>query len=108
MSRVAAISVFILDVTATLAALFGLLTAVSGLCLTKPEVVAEATMGVFSSYAICSKLHLGWVSITAIVLSVIHGAAGFYIWLLRTGRDWPWIWALGLVLSIWFIYVYAA
>jgi hypothetical protein len=108
MSARAGLSIFVLDVTAVLLILFGFLTAVSGLCLVKPEVVERATLGLFSSYAVCSRLHLGWTALVTIVVAVIHGVAGLDLWLLRLGRDWPWLWAAGAAAAVWFIYIYLA
>jgi len=106
MSARAGLSFFVLDVTAVLLVLFGFLAAVSGLCLVKPEVVEEATLGLFSSYAVCSRLHLGWTALVTIAVAVIHGVAGLDVWLLRMGRDWPWLWAAGSAVVLWFIYIY--
>jgi hypothetical protein len=108
MSARVGLSIFVLDVTAVLLILFGLLTAVSGLCLVKPEVVERATLGLFSSYAICSRLHLGWTVLVTIIVAVVHGVAGLDVWLLRMGRDWPWLWVMGVAVAFWFIYVYTA
>jgi len=108
MSARVGLSIFVLDVTAVLLILFGFLTAVSGLCLVKPEVVEGATLGFFSSYAVCSRLHLGWTTLATIVVAVVHGVAGLDVWLLRMGRDWPWLWVVVLVVAFWFIYVYMA
>ena len=108
MSARVGLSIFVLDVTAVLLILFGLLTAVSGLCLVKPEVMERATLGLFSSYAVCSRLHLGWTTLVAIVAAVVHGVAGLDVWLMRMGRDGPWLWVMGLVVAFWFIYVYMA
>ena len=30
------------------------------------------------------------------------------VWLLRMGRDWPWLWAAGAAAAVWFIYIYVA
>jgi len=87
MSARARLSFFVLDVSAVLLILLGFLAAVSGLCLVKPEVVEKATLGLFSSYAVCLRLHLGWIALITIVVAVIHGVAGLDVWLLRMGRD---------------------
>jgi hypothetical protein len=108
MSARAGLSIFVLDVTAVLLILFGFLAAVSGLCLVKPEVVERAALGLFSSYAVCSRLHLGWTALITIVVAVIHGVAGLDVWLLRMGWDWPWLWAAGAAAAVWFIYIYLA
>ncbi len=108
MSAKARLSFFVLDVSAVLLILLGFLAAVSGLCLVKPEVVERATLGLFSSYAVCSRLHLGWTALITIVVAVIHGVAGLDVWLLRMGRNWPWLWAAGAVVAVWFIYIYMA
>lgn len=108
MSGRAAISVFILDITAVLLLLFGLLVSISGLCLAKPEVVKKATLGLIDSYTVCAKLHLGWVSLATIIIAVVHSTAGLDIWLLKSGRDYWWLWALGGGVTIWFIYIYTA
>lgn len=103
-----AISFFLLDVTALFLAIFGFLVAVSGLCLTKPETVEKATLGVFSSYSLCSKLHLDWPVLAVIVATVIHGAAGLDVWLARLGVDGWWLWPAAVAAAFWFIYVYIA
>jgi hypothetical protein len=108
MSARARLSFFVLDVSAVLLILLGFLAAVSGLCLVKPEVVEKATLGLFSSYAVCLRLHLGWIALITIVVAVIHGVAGLDVWLLRMGRDWPWLWTAGAVVAVWFIYIYMA
>ncbi|MEM0483075.1 MAG: hypothetical protein QW434_00010 [Pyrobaculum sp.] len=102
----AAISVFVLDVSAVLLAVSGFLSAVSGLCLVKPELVERATLGLFGEYAVCSKLHLEWPMLAAILTAVIHGAAGLDVWLMRLGRDAWWVWAAALAMALWFIYLY--
>ncbi|MEM4742640.1 MAG: hypothetical protein QW792_01685 [Pyrobaculum sp.] len=99
-------NIFVLDITSVLLILFGFLTTISGLCLTKPEVVERVTLGLFSSHVACSRIHLGWTTITTIVVAIIHGAAGFDLWLMKTGRDVPWVWLIALLLSIWFLYIY--
>ncbi|MFN3804304.1 MAG: hypothetical protein ACK4SY_04555 [Pyrobaculum sp.] len=106
MSRTVAISVFILDVTSVVLTLLGILTAVSGLCLVKPEAVEKASLGVFSSYAVCSRLHLGWVAIATIITATIHGVAGFYLWLSRMGIEASWLWLVGLLFITWILYIY--
>ncbi|MFN7106112.1 MAG: hypothetical protein ACK4M3_05970 [Pyrobaculum sp.] len=106
MSRAVVISIFIVDITSVVLTLLGFLTAVSGLCLVKPEAVERATLGVFSSYAVCSRLHLGWVAIATIVVTIIHGVAGFYLWLSRIGVEASWLWLLGLLFIIWILYIY--
>ena len=108
MSARARLSFFVLDVSAVLLILLGFLAAVSGLCLVKPEVVEKATLGLFSSYAVCSRLHLGWTALVTIAVAVIHGVAGLDVWLLRMSRDWPWLWTAGAVVAVWFIYIYMA
>ncbi|ABP51102.1 MAG: hypothetical protein OWQ51_11965 [Pyrobaculum arsenaticum] len=103
-----AISFFLLDITALFLAIFGFLAAVSGLCLTKPEVVERATWGVFSSYSLCAKLHLDWPILAVIIAAVIHSAAGLDVWLARLGIDAWWLWAAAMAVAFWFIYVYIA
>ncbi|MEM1597140.1 MAG: hypothetical protein QXP31_06145 [Pyrobaculum sp.] len=100
------ISLLILDVTSIVLVALGFLVAISGLCLVKPGVVERATLGALDSYSVCTKLHLGWVSILTIVVAVIHGVAGLDLWLARLGVDGGWLWAVGALLASWFIYIY--
>ena len=101
-----AISVFVLDASAVLLAVSGFLSAVSGLCLVKPELVERATLGLFGEYAVCSNLHLDWPMLITILTAVIHGAAGLDVWLMRIGKDAWWLWILAFGIALWFIYIY--
>ncbi|MGC9050333.1 hypothetical protein [Pyrobaculum sp.] len=106
MSGRIAISFYVLDVTAVLLMVFGLLSALSGLCLVKPELVERATLGLLSGYAVCSRLHLDWPILATILTAVVHGVAGLDVWFLRMGRDFWWLWFLGLAVAAWLIYIY--
>ncbi|MEZ0318883.1 MAG: hypothetical protein ABWK05_02680 [Pyrobaculum sp.] len=108
MQRRISISLFVLDLTAVLLALFGFLTALSGLCLVKPEVVERATLGALDSYSVCARLHLGWVAVVTITTAIIHGVAGLDLWLVRLGVNGRWLWPVGVFLASWFIYIYFA
>ncbi len=99
------INVFILGVTSVMLIVFGFLAAVSGLCLAKPEVVERATFGIFT-YGTCVKLHLGTAMAITVTTAVIHGVAGLYLWLLRMGRNWLWLWVAGLAFVAWFLYYF--
>jgi hypothetical protein len=106
MSGRIAISFYVLDVTAVLLVVLGLLSALSGLCLVKPGLVERATLGLLSGYAACTRLHIDWPILAAVLTAVLHGVAGLDVWLLRMGRDFWWLWPLGLAVAAWFIYIY--
>jgi len=89
----------LIDLTAALLAVLGLMAVFTGYCISKPRLFPL-------QYAVRARLHLDLLPPLAILVGSVHAIAGFSLWLTRVKKGVDlYTWIFGVALTGYLIYI---